>query len=240
MTAPLLQISNLKKHYEGARPFTLGPVNATLNQGDTVAILGANGAGKSTLFQLLTGNLSPTDGSITLGTERISVENSTLKTKFGYLPQALDLPRWATAFEILTIASILYQIAAPEQAVNAALNFWDATSYAHLPLAACSYGMQKRVGLALAFFHKPQVLIIDEPFSGLDVFHIRALEEQLLQRQKEPGITILSTHVAPYAARFCARALIISKGQMRELDSWPEANHSSREQQMQDAFFTKS
>jgi ABC-type multidrug transport system ATPase subunit len=233
----LLQVSGLKKHYDGARPFTLGPLNISLNAGDTVAILGANGAGKSTLFQILTGNLAPTEGTIILDSERVTVESSSLKKKFGYLPQALDLPRWATAHEVLTIASVLYELPNPAQAVAESLAFWDATSYAHLPLAACSYGMQKRVGLALAFIHQPQVLIIDEPFSGLDLFHTRSLERQLLQRQKEPGITILSTHVAPYAARFCARALIISKGHIRELDAWKGASHANREQQVEDAFF---
>ena len=104
-------------------------------------------------------------------------------------------------------------------------------------MAACSHGMQKRVGLALASFHDPELLILDEPFSGLDIFHIRALDQIIDQRRKSGKCTFISTHIAPYAARFCNRALFLVDGTCREAESWPQAEQSARVHYMESFFF---
>lgn len=138
------------------------------------------------------------------------------------------MPRWATGREILYYAATLHGIENPEGRVNEMLEFWDCKSYANRPIDTCSYGMLKRIGLALAVIHDPQVLILDEPFSGLDIFHIKALEEIILERSSRKKLTILSTHVIPYVAELCQRVIVIDRGQAAEVANWSGSHQLER------------
>jgi ABC-type multidrug transport system ATPase subunit len=96
--------------------------------------------------------------------------------------------------------------------------------------------MQKRIGLAVATLHDPELLILDEPFSGLDLFHIRALED-LIEQRRGRSLTVVSTHVAAYAAKLNDRAAAMHDGRLVELTSWPTADFMTRIQLMEDQFF---
>ncbi len=235
MSESILSARGLTKRYSEA--FCLGPLDLDLHAGETIALLGQNGAGKTTLFQLLTGNLDATAGTIHLGTHRLTPDKFELKRSLGYLPQNLLLPKWVTGKEILRYAASLYQLADAENALQRAMEYWDCQFYKDRPLAACSHGMQKRVALALATLHDPPCLILDEPSSGLDLFHIRALHDEIRRRQRVGKTTILSTHIAPYAANLCQRAFILDKGQLRALAGWSEAEESVRAEKIEAEFF---
>jgi ABC-type multidrug transport system ATPase subunit len=149
------------------------------------------------------------------------------------------MPKWVTGKEILRYAANLYQMSDPEKAVLHAMEYWDCFDYQNMPLATCSHGMQKRVALAVATLHDPACLILDEPFSGLDLFHIRALDTEIRRRQKAGQTTILSTHIAPYAAQLCQRAFILEKGQLRGLEKWQISDQTTRIAQIEHEFFSK-
>jgi len=232
----LLTLKKLTKDYGAG--FKLGPIDFTLPPGQTVALLGPNGAGKSTLFQLITGSLDATDGEVWFLDKRLVPESFELKRMMGYLPQSMTLPRWVTGRELLTYAAKLHRIADPKKVIGQAMEFWDCGSYVHKPLAACSYGMLKRVGLALVNLHNPQFLILDEPFSGLDLFHIRALEECILQRQKAAQATIISTHEAHNAAKLAQHAVILQAGQLSDLHGWQAADVLNRIDLIEKTFFS--
>jgi ABC-type multidrug transport system ATPase subunit len=233
--APLLLAEKLGKTYEES--FTLGPVDLALPAGATVAFLGKNGSGKSTLFELLTGNLDATAGSVRLGGKPLRPDTPELKRQLGYLPQNHGLPRWVTGREILSYAARLYELPRPSERVAEAEAYWDCASYANAPLATLSYGMGKRVALALATLHDPVCLILDEPFSGLDLFHIKALDAKIAARAAAGRLTILSTHVAPYTAGLCDRVYIIEAGQVRTLDGWQGTDYLQRIDMIERAFF---
>jgi ABC-type multidrug transport system ATPase subunit len=99
--------------------------------------------------------------------------------------------------------------------------------------------MQKRVALALATLHDPELLILDEPFSGLDLFHIRTLEE-LIAARSASQLTVLSTHVASHVARLCDRAIVIRDGRIDEIEAWNHAAFMERLALMEDQFFPPS
>jgi ABC-type multidrug transport system ATPase subunit len=230
-----LDIDSLSKTFAQSQ-FRLGPLNLHMNEGDSLALFGKNGAGKSTLFHLITGHLRPDEGRIQVFGETMKVDAFAHKRRMGYLPQNLDLPRWVSGFDIITYAMKLHgmqPIAATRERI---LEYWDCTSFAHKPLAACSYGMQKRIALALASMHKPDLLILDEPFSGLDLYHIRALEI-LLEERRGKQLTIVSTHVAAHNAKLSNRAAIIREGQLMELERWPSADFMTRITLMEEQFF---
>ncbi len=233
-----LHIEGLAKQYPQSN-FQLGPIDLSLKAGASLAIFGKNGAGKSTLFQMLSGHLRPDSGKITLFGELMNLEAFTLKRRIGYLPQHLDLPRWVSGFDIVTYALRLYAVSELEKRRNEVLRYWDCESYAHKPIAACSYGMQKRVGLAIAMLHDPDLLILDEPFSGLDLFHIRALEN-LLEERRARKVTIISTHVAAYAAKLNDCAVSLQDGKLKTLSAWPDASFVERIELMESEFFPRS
>ncbi len=238
MDRPQFTAAQLTKSYPGG--FQLGPVDLSLREGETAAFLGTNGAGKSTLFQLLTANLDPTAGEIRLNGDKLTPDTPLLKRRLGYLPQNTVLPRWVTGREILDYAARLYGLAQADAVVTKAETYWDCASFSHKPLMALSYGMQKRVALALATLHDPDYLILDEPHSGLDLLHIRALDEAILRRARAGKTTILSTHIAPYTARLCDCVYIIEGGQVRRLAGWDERSYLDRIELIEQAFFPPS
>jgi ABC-type multidrug transport system ATPase subunit len=147
------------------------------------------------------------------------------------------LPRWVTGREILAYAARLYQLSEPNKRVADAEAYWDCASFAHAPLATLSYGMSKRVTIALATLHDPECLILDEPFSGLDLFHIKALDAKIAARAKAGKLTILSTHVAPYTAGLCDQVYIIEAGATRALPGWHDTGYLDRINLLEAAFF---
>lgn len=213
-----LTAKNIEKLYPN---FKLGPVSLDLNPGECIAFLGHNGAGKSTFFQIITGQLDASSGEVVFSGEKVLPESFMVKRKIGYLPQNLDLPHWVSGHEILSYAANLYEL--PQSRVTDLEQYWAITPYRSAALASCSHGMKKRVGLAMATIHDPDLLILDEPFSGLDMLHIRSLTQLLEQRISGGKTTILSTHVIPYAAKICGRALHIKKGEVSEIQDWQQS-----------------
>jgi ABC-type multidrug transport system ATPase subunit len=188
----------------------------------------------------LTGNTDASSGEIELNSQRLNPETFLLKRQIGYLPQNMPLPKWVTGFELLTYASLLYEIEKPKERVAYAMKLWDCASYGSKALASCSFGMQKRIGLALATLHDPKFLILDEPFSGLDLFHIHTLEQALSRRQAEGKTTILSTHLLSFVVRSCSRVFIMNEGRVSEMSSWIEKSLEERTASIEQHFFQGS
>ncbi len=230
-----IDLKNLSKKFPSG--FELGPLDYSFKAGKTTVVLGKNGAGKSTLFQLLTGSSDASAGEIHLGSERMIPENFRLKKACGYLPQNLALPKWASPRELLYYAGQLREGKSSHAKVLEAASYWDASQYLDKPVQACSYGMAKRVGLALATIHHPKFLILDEPSSGLDIFHIKALDNYISKRKSEGLLTILSTHDAHHAAKNGDEAIILENGKMNVLEIWPTLNILDRIQAIEEIFF---
>lgn len=149
----------------------------------------------------------------------------------------MPLPKWVTGEELLQYAARLYELPRTHESVREAMDFWDCASYRGKVLGACSYGMQKRVGLALATLNNPPCLILDEPFSGLDLYHIRTLEQCLESRKQSQQITLLSTHMLPYAIESCHRAFILKEGQVSELERWTSKTNQEKMRHIEEHFF---
>ena len=232
---PKLSLQELTKQYHGG--FSYGPVSIEVPEGATVAVFGRNGAGKSTMFQMITGNSDRTSGNVFWGDQKISPDAVDVKRRMGYLPQESDLPAWVTPQEILNWCAKLHQMDAT--AVQDSLERWDITSWSKRPLAACSHGMQKRVGLALATMHDPELLILDEAFNALDILHTRTLELMIRSRAKTGKTTLISTHTPLLAASLCDSAWILDAGKLKPLTKWIGAGLEARTTLIEDEFFAK-
>jgi ABC-type multidrug transport system ATPase subunit len=234
----ILELRGVEKQF--GETFRLGPLDLELATGDTVALIGKNGAGKSTFLDLITGTSDATAGTVMLTGERLTPEKFMLKRSIGYMPQSLYLPRWVTGYEILRYAAGLYSLDDSSLRIDESLKYWDCAFYRNRPLAACSHGMQKRVGLALATLHDPTLLILDEPFSGLDIYHIRALEGEVARRAKCGKTTIISTHIVPIAAKLCDRVILVYNGQFEHLTGIHEKPYLEKIEMIEQRFFAKN
>ena len=221
-----IKIEKLRKKFKEGFSLDLG--SFCFHPKTTSCIFGANGAGKSTLFQLMTGNLEADSGFVSYSQERMSFTKSELKRKIGYLPQEPHLPKWTTALELMNYMSHLYKVDEAGVRVKELLSYWDCIDFAKRPLGLCSHGMQKRVGLALASLHDPGYLILDEPFSGLDLLHTYALEKFIQTRNTSGKVTVLSTHITPYAANLCSEAFILKSGKMVAIENWGQFSYEEK------------
>ncbi len=231
-----LEVKALVKEFSGyGSKFKLGPIDIVMGPGETVGVLGKNGAGKSTFFQLLTGAMDATSGDVLLDGEKIRTDTPLIKRQIGYLPQYHTLPLWATLDELLAYGARLLELTS--QPLEAITEYWDLVPYRKKPLKTLSYGTQKRIALALATFSTPKLTILDEPFSGLDIYHIRALELEIKRRKELGLITVLSTHIASQTSELCDRAVILADGKASLLTPWSGIEPKEREQTILEAFF---
>jgi ABC-type multidrug transport system ATPase subunit len=228
-----IQLARLQKDFKN---FSLGPLDFAFDGKCCIALFGPNGSGKSTLFQLMTGNMDASSGQVLVDEQPFLPDHFATKRRIGYLPQGLELPQWVTPEEILRYAIQLHQLTNPDQLLQECLNFWDLNSFRGRPVAACSYGMQKRVGLAVATLHNPELLILDEPFSGLDILHLRSLFQFLSGRRDSDRLTIISTHGTAYVNRLCERALLMINGQLSEVVGWRDWSNDQKEDEIEKRF----
>jgi ABC-2 type transport system ATP-binding protein len=192
----------LRVDYKG---FVLGPLDLTFSPGIT-CLVGANGAGKSTFFRVAAGVERPTSGRIVLSGESPAV---------GLLPQDVVVPPYATATQYLTYAAWLAGVGRRSRAaaVAAALGDVGLTEHARKPAGKLSGGMRRRLGLAQAVVHSPDVLLLDEPTVGLDPVQ-RSRMRDLIRSHSAGRATILATHLLEDVRALADAVVVLSAGQV--------------------------
>jgi ABC-2 type transport system ATP-binding protein len=204
-------------------------IDLAVPAGSIYGVLGPNGAGKTTTLRMLLGIIDPDEGHRTL-----LGESSPLKIarEVGYLPEERGLYPAMAAKEAIAFMGALRGLPLPEGRRRAAdlLEAHGLGEAAHRPIRTLSKGMAQTVQLLGTIIHRPRVLVLDEPFSGLDALNQGRLEG-LIRKQAEDGATILfSTHVIAHAERLCERIAIIAKGRVRFEGRVEEARNRLRPQ----------
>jgi len=213
--------------------FRLGPVNINIASGKVAGVFGKNGSGKSTLIQLLTGNLDATKGTVHMGGSRMLPQNSALRAQVGFLPQASQLPAWQSAAELLDYAARLQNIAAKNEKISREMQRWGVAEFAHRAVSQCSGGMQKRIGLALISLLDAPVTVLDEPFTGLDVWYCQQLFLWLEERKKNAKTTLVCTHHLSYLARLADIGIFVEAGKAQILDHIDNNNWQKQTAQLE-------
>jgi len=192
----------------------LRDVSFTVNSGEIVGLIGPNGAGKSTLMKIICALLAPTSGEVKLNGARISGDSTDIRRLLGYLPENNPLYTDMYVREFLLYVSGLYNLGKKsDDRVREAISLTGLEPEMHKKIGVLSKGYRQRVGLAQAIIHNPEILILDEPTTGLDpnqIIEIRNLISDL-GRQKT---VILSTHIMQEVEAICQRVIIINKGQI--------------------------
>ncbi len=195
-------------------------VSFSLSRGEVLGFLGPNGAGKSTTMRMLTGNLAPSTGSVTVDGVDLLDEPRKAKAKIGYLPEQPPVYRELTVREYLYYCACLHRVPARQikGAVEQAMSRCGLNSVSRRLIGNLSKGFQQRVGIAQAILHNPAVVILDEPTVGLDPIQIREIRNLIRELGESHGI-ILSTHILPEVQATCSHVQIIHQGQLVFTDS---------------------
>jgi len=209
----MIEVSHLTKDY-GA--FTaVDDISFKLAPGEILGFLGPNGAGKSTTMKMLTGFLTPSSGEVTIWGCDMGQDSLTAQNHIGYLPEG------APAWEEMTSLDFLHFIGearglegeALTRSVDAAISTMSLEGVLHQKIETLSKGFKRRVGLAQAILHDPDVLILDEPTDGLDPNQKHQVREMIKGLSKDK-IVIVSTHILEEVTAVCNRVMVLSNGRI--------------------------
>jgi ABC-2 type transport system ATP-binding protein len=212
MSNPAIQTESLTRRF--GELVAVDRVSMAVESGQFFGFLGPNGAGKSTTIKMLTGLLQPTEGKIRILEHDLDKEPIEVKRRIGVVPEGLALFERLTGAEYLSFVGRMYGLDR-KTAMQRATELLDFMQLAERPktlVADYSHGMKKKLALAAAVIHGPQVLFLDEPFEGVDAIAAGTLKH-MLNRMVERGVTIfLTSHVLEIVERLCSHVAIIHKG----------------------------
>jgi len=218
-----LSFANVSRSY--GRRWALSRVSFTCNAGEIVALLGANGAGKSTLISIAAALLTQSSGSVRYG-DRESRSTPALRQRIGLVGHDLYLYPELSAKENLTFYGRLHQLPDVPGRVEAALDRARLSDRRDDPVQSFSRGMRQRLTLERALLHDPRLLLLDEPFTGLDDASTSGLVARLLELKARGGIVLVATHDLEVIDGVIDRAVVLRDGRVVEM---PESGGSLRE-----------
>lgn len=204
---PLLEIKNLKKSYKDK--VVLNGIQFSLNPQEIVAFLGPNGAGKSTTLKMIMGLRQPDEGHVHLF--GASANQQSIKNKIGYTSQDLSFPAFLQVQEVLRFVQAHYS---DPVLLSEIMQRFELTRLQKEAAGSLSGGEKRRLGLACALIGRPDLLILDEPTTGLDIESRHTLWKEIQKFKDNGGTVLLSTHDLNEVAAIATRILLIDRGQI--------------------------
>jgi ABC-2 type transport system ATP-binding protein len=215
----MLELRNVSKRFTGIT--AVDNVSFSAKAGEITGYLGPNGSGKSTTMKMITGLLESSSGNIFFRGERIDRDLIAYKQRMGYVPEEPHLYSHLSGLEYLVMVGQLRGLPSKPTAdcIDGLLRLFSLHGDRHAPISAYSKGMRQKVLLSAALLHNPELLLLDEPFSGLDVgtgLVLRSLIQELASRGK---VVLFSSHELETVERVCSRVVILHRGKTVADDS---------------------
>lgn len=204
-----IQVSNISKTF--GQQLALDAVSFTIEKGEIVGFLGPNGAGKSTMMRILTTYLDADEGTAEVNGHSVSDATKAVQTSIGYLPENNPLYPEMYVREYLRFQADFFKIS--KVSIETVIEQTGLLPEAHKKIHQLSKGYKQRVGLAAALLHDPEVLILDEPTTGLDPNQLIEIRKLIREIGKNKTI-LLSTHILKEVEAVCDRVIIINKGKL--------------------------
>ncbi|RZJ69896.1 gliding motility-associated ABC transporter ATP-binding subunit GldA [Flavobacterium sp.] len=205
-----IEVSNITKMYGNQK--ALDNVSFSIKKGEIVGFLGPNGAGKSTLMKILTTYINADSGSAAVNGHDVSTDEKSVQKSVGYLPEHNPLYLDLYVREYLGFNADVYKVS--KNRIEEVIELTGLTPESHKKIGQLSKGYRQRVGLANALLHNPEVLILDEPTTGLDPNQLVEIRSVIKNAGKDKTV-FLSTHIMQEVEAICDRVIIIDHGQIK-------------------------
>ncbi len=212
-----ITVSRLHKHYPAVH--ALKGVDLTIRQGEFFGLLGPNGAGKSTLINIVAGLTRFREGEVRVLGYDVVRDYRTARRHLGVVPQEVVFDPFFTVREVLRIQSGYFGLGRNDAWIDELLHALRLTDKADANMRALSGGMKRRVMIAQALVHKPEVVVLDEPTAGVDVEQRKSLWEFIRRLHTQGHTIVLTTHYLEEAEALCERIAIIDRGELIALDT---------------------
>jgi ABC-2 type transport system ATP-binding protein len=224
------------------KKFSLFPVvkdvSFTVQPGEILGYLGPNGAGKTTTIKMLAGLLEPTDGEILLHGRNIKHNLTAYKASIGYVPEQSEIYPHLSAQEYLLMVGRLRHL--PEwplrEKIENLMTLFDLDKDMMSPISSYSKGMRQKVLITAALLHNPEILLFDEPLSGLDVTTAMVVKDIIHHLALENKTILYSSHVLEVTEKLCTRVIIIHKGRVVANDSVENLRHLMKVPSLEEIF----
>jgi ABC-2 type transport system ATP-binding protein len=226
-----IRVSALTKTFNQQK--ALDAISFAITPGEIVGLLGPNGAGKSTLMKILTGFIPQTGGTATVASYDVNARQLQVKAKVGYLPE--NNPLYADMYVREYLAFVAGTYGVSKKRIADLIDLTGLQPEKHKKIRQLSKGYRQRVGLAAALIHDPEVLILDEPTTGLDPNQLVEIRNLIKELGKEKTV-LLSTHIMQEVAQLCDRVIIINNGKMMADKSISELKQMSNKATISVAF----
>jgi ABC-2 type transport system ATP-binding protein len=210
----MLQLHSITKRYRGIP--AVQDVSFRISPGEIVGYLGPNGSGKSTTVKIITGMLQPNDGKVTFRGANVLDDLAGYRARLGYVPEEAHLYTHLSGLEYLQLVGRLRGLNEKllNHKANTLLRLLGLDSWRYSPISSYSKGMKQRVLISAALMHNPELLIFDEPLSGLDVDSARLFKDLLTVLAAEGKAILYISHVLEVVERICNRVIVISRGRI--------------------------
>ena len=187
-----------------------------MEKGSTTALVGRSGAGKTTIADLLLGFLSPQKGEILIDGKSIQTDPLACKREIAYIPDNPDLYDYMTGIKYLNFIADVFGVSAQDRQtrIRKYADLFELTEDLAQPIAAYSHGMKQKLAIIAAWLHQPKLIIMDEPFVGLDPKASHLLKEMMRDICDAGGAIFFSTHVLEVAEKLCDKVAIIKGGKL--------------------------
>lgn len=215
----VITVEDLSKQYDG---FTaVDRVSFDIKRGEIFGLLGPNGAGKSTIISILCCLLEPTAGRVTIDGFDVKKNATEIKKIIGIVPQEISLYHTLTARENLAFYAKIYGLSgkAMKERIEELLDMVGLTARADDRLEGYSGGMKRRINIAVALLHKPRILFLDEPSTGVDPQSRKRIYDTIRDLNRQGTTVLLTTHQMEDAEKLCQRIAIVDKGKLIALDT---------------------
>jgi ABC-2 type transport system ATP-binding protein len=215
----MLEIRSLTKRYNGIP--AVQDVSFRIAPGEILGYVGPNGAGKSTTVKMIVGLLEPSEGQVLFQGNSVIEDMAAFQSRIGYVPEEPNLYPHLSGYEYLQLVGRLRGIkrAVLEPKIEEFLRVFGLWDDRFTPLSSYSKGMRQKVLLSAALMHDPELLMLDEPMSGLDVTTMLVLRELMQSLAAKGRMILYSSHVLEVVEKVCSRVVILSKGKVAAHDS---------------------
>jgi len=215
----MLELKGITKRY--AFDPAVDHVSFTVSPGEVLGYLGPNGAGKSTTIKMLAGLLDPTSGEIHFEGRDVRADLVAYKRRVGYVPEQSEIYPYLSGTDYLLLVGRLRGLPESElrEKARAFLRVFDLDTERDNPISSYSKGMRQKVLISAALLHDPDLLLLDEPLSGLDVTTGMVVRDLVKRLAEEKKTVIYSSHVLEVTEKICTRVLILDKGKIVADDS---------------------